>query len=165
MEGGLSLFTSEIKDTALIAVGLVLLASFLTFASFMIGVRSDLSAIQDDRLQSKAKLQSYYEFNRYNETEQYGVDVISTIREYYDTDTKVGVKDASGNIVYEIDKVTAKNTPLLVDNVELSKKFASTDLYDVVLVYEDKPLSSITRAYKKPDNAPLNVYEIVFFKR
>lgn len=164
-EGGFSLFTSEIKDTALIAIGLILLASFLTFVSFMVGVRSDLSAIQEDRLQAKSRLQNHYEFNRYIESEQYGVDVISTIREYYDTNTKVGVKDELGNIVYEIDSTTAKTNPLLVDNTELAKKFVSTDLYDVVLVYEDKPLSSITKSYTRPSNAPLNVFEIVFFKR
>lgn len=149
----------------MLAIGLMLTASLLAFCMFMFGIRADLATIQSDRLSAKERLQNHYEFNRYNEETQYGVDVISTIREYYDTNTKVGVKDASGNIVYQVTKDTAKTNPLLVDNAELSQQFTSTDVYDVVLVYEDKPLSQITRAYTKPDNAPLNVYEIVFFKR
>lgn len=157
--------SSEIRDTAMIAVSAILLASLLGFISYLIGVRGDFSTARNNEVYAKETLDHYREFNKFSGTNTlYGGDVITAVRDYYDSGIKIAVKRGS-TIVYEMDNIKARQNPNQVTNAYLTGLFPMTKQYDAVLVYTLDSVSSITTSYKKPDNAGNDVMSIVFFEK
>lgn len=161
------MLSSEIRETVLIAVGAVLLASLLGFIMFLFGIRGDLSEVRNNQVYASNELEHLYKYNIFEEGELYGVDVISTIRDFYDSGTIIRVNDSTGGKLYEVSKDIAKNDPTLVktDYLTTVNGIEETALYDVVLVYENIDMGTVTKTYEKPENTGREVYGIVFFKR
>lgn len=161
------MLSAEIRETVMIAVGAIMLSSLLTFIVFLFGIREDLADVRNNQVYATNELEHLYQYNVFEEGELYGVDVVSTIRDYYDTGTIIRVNSSTGSLIYQVDKQSAKNNPNLVKTDYLStvSGLEETSLYDVVLVYENIDMATVTKTYTKPENTGREVYGIVFFKR
>lgn len=96
------MFSSEIKETIYIAIGCILAAAVLGLVAFVLDARSDLASAQNDLVATRTDMESYREFNRYQNAILYGEDVIEVIRRFANTDIAVYVKDYTGsNIAQE----------------------------------------------------------------
>jgi hypothetical protein len=156
------LVSSEIRDTVMISIAAVLLASLLGFVSFLMVLRSDIASVRNSEVYSTNAMANFREFNAYTGVTLYGEDVVAAVRDYYDSDIKIAVKNASGTIVYSIDKNKARQTPSLVDLTYLQGQFSTSNKYTAVLVYGNADLTTVTLA-QASNSMDTNVTGIVFF--
>lgn len=126
---------NEIRDTIWIGITFILLAALLTFITFLFQVRSDFAEAKNNETVNKTALQEYSEFNGYDNTEVQGVDIISAIREYYNSGVRIGVKDPDGRLVYEVDETLAKADATLIDFDNLYNTFDVSKKYKAGIVY------------------------------
>jgi len=105
------------------------------------------------------------EFSKYNNTIVLREDVISAIRDYYDTDVRIGVKNTSGSLIYYMDKYKARNpsgTPLTVS--ELMTFFNNPNKkYKAVLIYGYADLATIPSSYTSSGDGVVTA--ILFFEQ
>lgn len=123
------MFSSEVRDTVMIAVTMILLSVVLSFASYLMLVRGQYAEVRNNEVYVHQKLSDEKELNRFNE-DAYGVDIIAVIRDYYSTDIPITVKDRNGRTIYSIDKQRAADNPTLVDNAYLFRVFNTGNLYE-----------------------------------
>lgn len=111
------MFSSEIKETIYVAIGLFLAAMVLTLVAFVMGIRSDLANVQNMEIATRDSMESYFSFNKYQGTILYGEDVMAVIREFADTDITVYVDkltdERGGEHEYYLDKQKYINTPAI----------------------------------------------------
>lgn len=158
------MFSSEIKETIFIAVSAVLLASLLGFVSYLMMLRSEFADARANEIRVAHDMTNYREFNTYNDRILFGEDLVAAIRDYYDTDVKIAVKDLYGDIIYYMDKDVAK-TPAGKAEVEigyLQNQFPTNNKYEAVLVYGEVDLETVTLDYDAT-SINNNVSAIVFF--
>lgn len=161
------LLSSEIRDTVMIAVASILLASLLGFVAFLMGLRGDFASIRNNEVYTAKAMAEYKEFNKYNGTILLREDVIAAIRDYYNTDVRIAVKNRAGSIIYYMDKYEARNpystTPLKVS--DLMNFFSdTTKRYKSVVVYGQVDLDDVTESYVEP-SVNSKVTAIVFFEQ
>lgn len=154
---------SEIRETIMIAISAVLLASLLGFVSYLMILRSDIASVRNSEVYATDSMSNFREFNNYTGVTLYGEDVVAAVRDYYDSDIKLAVKNPSGSIIYSIDKNKARQTPSLVDLTYLQGQFSTNNKYTAVLVYGQVDLATVTLAHKS-DGLDTNVSGIVFFQ-
>lgn len=156
--------SSEVKETIYIAVSAILLASLLTFISFLMTLRGEIAEVRNSEIYTYNTMSSLREFMKYNGQTLYGEDVVAAIRDYYDSGIRIGVKNSSGALIYYMDLYEAKTTEgqnkLKMDYLQTT--FPTSREYRAVLVYGDTPLEDITLAdaSKSINN---NISGIVFF--
>jgi hypothetical protein len=83
------MFSSEIKETIYIAIGLFLAAAVLGLVAFVMDIRGDFASAQNQEIAARNQMTTYAEFDKYEGDILYGEDVIALIREYADSDIKV----------------------------------------------------------------------------
>jgi peptidoglycan hydrolase-like protein with peptidoglycan-binding domain len=165
--------SSEIKETVMIAVASILLASLLGFVSFLMMVRSDFASVRNSEVNTAQAVASYKEFNKYNGDTLFGEDVVAAVRDFYDTGVKIRVNNVyAGSIkpLYDVDKYLVRSKDQtdgvydedLVAIQNLYLWFPTNRTYKAVLVYGNVDLTTITETYVSPEVSK-NVSAIVFF--
>lgn len=167
----------EVKSTALIAVGLSMLASLLMFVTFLMMMRSEVANIRNTEISAKQAIKDMYEFNLYHDSVLYGEDVVAAIRNYADTNVRIAVNSPTVSVAvscaapphsyvsvgyYEVDNMRAKDCSGLLNTTYLRGWFPTTHRYRAVLVYGGVDLKSVTPSWRQ-DGVYSNVTGIVFF--
>ena len=78
------MFSSEIKETIYVAIGLSLAAMVLALVAYVMGIRSDLASAQNELISTKYTMEAYTSYNKYQGAVLYGEDVMAIIREFAD---------------------------------------------------------------------------------
>lgn len=157
------MLSSEIRDTVLIGVAALLLSSLLGFIAFLMGVSGEFSEVRNNEIYTTQAIAQEKEFNKFKTATLYGGDVIATIRDYYNSDIAVAVKEGT-TTVYEVNKTLAQATPNIVQTDYLSTRFLMGTLYKPVIVYNGTPIKDVTANMPEPDSRGY-VSAIVFFKQ
>lgn len=126
---------NEIRDTVWLGISLILLAIILTFVVYLMGVRSDLADIKNAQATTDSELHEYAKYNQYNNVRVQGIDIASAVRDYYKEGIRIGVKDANGLLMYEVDDQLAKANPSLVDFDFLTATFPVEQYYTAYVVH------------------------------
>jgi hypothetical protein len=151
----------EIKETVMISIAAILLASLLGFVSYLMFLRSDFATVRNTEVYAAEAMSNFREFNKYNgSTTLYGEDVTAAIRDYYDTGIRIRVNYPGG--VYYIDKYDARDNKTLVDLQYLMSRFPTNTKYMAVPVYGQVDLATVTQAYTQ-SSFDTNVSGLVFF--
>ena len=94
------MFSSEIKETIYVAIGLSLAAMVLALVAYVMGIRSDLASAQNELISTKYTMEAYTSYNKYQGAVLYGEDVMAIIREFAGSDIVVYIDE----LVYDRDK-------------------------------------------------------------
>lgn len=148
---------SEIKEMAMIAISMILLSSVIWFGVYLLGLRNDFANAYNDQNVTSRSLAEYSQFNIYDNADLTGVDVVSAIRDYYEDDTiRIGVKDETDTLVYEVDKKIAKDDPSKVDYDFLNTTFQVDTPYKAFIIYDDTYSHDLSRVHY--DSVKKNIY-------
>lgn len=141
----------EITQTTHISVNLILLAAVLAFAMFAISVRNTAAASRNQEIAGQAQLMQYREFNKYNDNEINGDEVVELVSQYADTGIEIYINSpdgAAGPLRYNIATVAAN--PDLVDLEWLRETFHSSQKFRGQVVYDSNdPATVIGRPMTK----------------
>lgn len=85
------MFSSEIKETVYISIGLILAAIVLGLIAFVMDIRSDFAEAQNSEVVARQEMSNYSRFDKYQGEVIYGEDIIGIIREFAGTDVAVCV--------------------------------------------------------------------------
>ena len=94
------MFSSEIKETIYVAIGLSLAAMVLALVAYVMGIRSDLASAQNELISTKYTMEAYTSYNKYQGAVLYGEDVMAIIREFAGSDIVVYID----KLRYDTDK-------------------------------------------------------------
>lgn len=159
------MFSSEIRDLTYIALSMIIISSLFLFVAALLNIRSDYANAYNTNMYYRSSMMNQLEFNKYNNTTVLREDVISAIRDYYNTDVRIGVKNKSGVLIYYMDKYVARNpgsTPLSVS--DLMSFFNDTNKkYKAVLVYGYANLQDIPQSYTSSGDGVVTA--ILFFEQ
>ena len=129
------MFSSEIKETIYIAIGLFLAATVLGLVAFVMDIRSDFASAQNQEIAARNQMTTYAEFDKYEGEILYGEDVIALIREYAGSDIKV-----------YIDKVIWTDTSQQSDYwVTRTKYLQDPNQYSFTTLEESKQSNATTK--------------------
>ena len=109
------MFSSEIKETIYVAIGLSLAAMVLALVAYVMGIRSDLASAQNELISTKYTMEAYTSYNKYQGAVLYGADVMAIIREFADSDIVVYIDkltdETGGEHEFYMDKQAYINEP------------------------------------------------------
>lgn len=128
----------EIKDTIYLSVGLIILAMVLGFVAILLDVRGDIASIVNDNYGTKAKVEEYRQFNKFDNTTVYGDDVIELVRLYYDSGLDIYINKTSNadtnglriNSLTVREDASLASLQFLRTKLDTKKKFKSFLVYD-----------------------------------
>lgn len=93
---------SEIRETVLLSISLILLAIVLGFIAVMGRIKSDMADVRREELDGAAKVAEYREYNRYDKKMITGDEVIECMLQNYDSENFVVVNYRKNTVTGQV---------------------------------------------------------------
>lgn len=167
----------EIRETVNLALSAIILAALLSFIAFALSLTYQISGTYNDEVYTSESLQSYYQFSNLDGNNKLtGIDVVSVIRDYKDSEVMIQVRKLSGTETFtKVDNLLNKSN-VTIDSLEC-KYYAplnggagcdkgSIDFeYKSLLVYGTQDINTIdVNTYEKPSSFDTNVTAIILYQ-
>jgi len=152
----------EIKETVFIAIGLILIASVLTFLMAGLKMRGEFADIRNRQIQTLNNTKEYREFNKYNgldcdgtcKNHLSGWEVLAAIREYSNNDgIEIYVdRDKYGN-EFIMHSTLVRANPDDYEIGALQDRFSTSNSYHPMLVYDGANPKNTTEPQNKDSSS------------
>ena len=96
--------SEEIKDTVYLAIGCIVVALLLGFCAFILQARREFTATYNQQVSVDREMAAYIDYAEYNDKIVYGIELMSIIRNFWDSDTPICIdemifKDSNGKAI------------------------------------------------------------------
>lgn len=137
------MFSSEIKEVVYIAISLIILSMVLGVVVIVIDIRSDFAEIRNAEIVTTVQMKEYRKFNKFNNREITGVDIIELIREIKNSEIEVYVDKLNGGSLYHLtpEKISLDNT--IVDVDTLQSQIRPDYVYESYLRYDFEEVKTV----------------------
>lgn len=137
------MFSSEIKETVYIAVSLMILSLVLGMVSVVIDIRSDFADIRNEEISTARQISEYRKYNKYDDRDITGVDIIELIREVQDSGIEIYVDKLNGDGIYYLTPAMIVENKSIIDIDALQVTIKPNYVYHVYLRYDFENVKSV----------------------